>query len=190
MIIMENNKDTNDKHFVVIDHSGLMTTPLQKALETRNSVDIFHSHTGEKIDAAYVVEFMEPDIQSREAQQLALSDRVESQELHDFIEIGPDILHPAGEEKEAFLKYYSQHSFNDQIRYWFQNVTNNNLREIRAAELNLDEAQAEELLWCSYPEIHGDGVIDPRGGTAMVLYLYHPVYPDGWIRHGCSGHHL
>ena len=125
MIIMENNKDTDDKHFVVIDHSGLMTDPLNKALETRNSEEIFHSNTGEKIDAAYVVEFMESDLQDPEAQQLALSERVESQELHAFIEIGPDILHPAGEDKEAYLKYYSQHSFNDQIRYWFQNVVNN-----------------------------------------------------------------
>ena len=164
MIIMENNKDTDDKHFVVIDHSGLMTVPLQKALETRNSVDIFHSHTGEKIDAIYVVEFMEPDIQNPEAQQLALSDRVESQELHAFIEIGPDILHPAGEEKEAFLKYYSQHSFNDQIRYWFQNVVNNNLREIRAAELNLDEAQAEELLWWINVEGMGLVTVDKKTG--------------------------
>lgn len=157
MIIMENNKDTDDKHFVVIDHSGLMTTPLQKALEIRNSVDIFHSHTGDKIDAAYVVEFMEPDMQNPEGQQLALSDRVDTQELHAFIEIGPDILHPAGEEKEAYLKYYSQHAFNDQIRYWFQNVVNNNLRELRAAELNLDELQAEDLLW--WIEVEGMGLV-------------------------------
>jgi ABC-2 type transport system permease protein len=164
MIIMENNKDTDDKHFVVIDHSGLMTDPLIKALETRNSVDIFHSHTGDKIDAAYVVEFMEPDLQDPEAQQLALSDRVETQELYAFIEIGPDILHPAGEGKEAYLKYYSQHSFNDQIRYWFQNVVNNNLREVRAAELNLEEAQAEELLWWIDVEGMGLVTIDKKTG--------------------------
>ncbi len=157
MIIMENNKDTDDKHFVVIDHSGLMTAPLQKALKIWNTEDIIHSNTGEKIDAAYVVEFMDPDLQDPEAQQLALSERVETQELHAFIEIGPDILHPAGEGKEAYLKYYSQHSFNDQIRYWFQNVVNNNLREVRAAELNLDEAQAEELLW--WIDVEGMGLV-------------------------------
>jgi ABC-2 type transport system permease protein len=157
MIIMENNKDTDDKHFVVIDHSGLMTAPLEKALEARNNEDIFHSHTQEKIDAAYVVEFMEPELQDPEAQRLALSDRVESQELHAFIEIGPDILHPAGENKEAYLKYYSQHSFNDQIRYWFQNEVNNKLREIRATELNLDETQAQELLW--WIDVEGMGLV-------------------------------
>jgi len=164
MIIMENNKDTDDKHFVVIDHSGLMTDPLSKALEIRNSEEIIHTNTGEKTDAAYIVEFMEADLQDPEAQQLALSQRVESQELHAFMEIGPDILHPAGEGKEAYLKYYSQHSFNDQIRYWFQNVVNNNLRELRAAELNLDETQAEDLLWWINVEGMGLFSVDEKTG--------------------------
>lgn len=164
MIIMENNKDTDDKHFVVIDHSGLMTGPLNEALETRNSVDIFHSNTGDQIDAAYLVEFMEADLQDPEGQQLSLSNRVDSQELHAFIEIGPDILHPAGEEKQAYLKYYSQHSFNDEVRYWFQNVVNNNLREIRAAELNLDDVQAEELLWWINVEGMGLVTVDKKTG--------------------------
>jgi len=164
MIIMENNKDTDDKHFVVIDHSGLLTDPLNKALEKRNKEEIFHTHTGEQIDAAYVVEFMEYDVQDPESQQLALSERVESQELHAFIEIGPDILHPAGEDKEAYLKYYSQHSFNDDIRYWFRNVVNNSLQGIRAAELNLDETQAKELLW--WIDVEGMGLfsVDEKTG--------------------------
>ena len=164
MIIMENNKDTDDKHFVVIDHSGLMIGPLSEALEIRNTEEILHPNTGEKTDAAYVVEFMEFDLQDPESQQLALSDRVESQELYAFIEIGPDILHPVGEGKEAYLKYYSQHSFNDDIRYWFQNVVNNNLREIRATELNLDAAQAEELLWWINVEGMGLVTVDKKTG--------------------------
>ncbi|MCD4711511.1 MAG: ABC transporter permease [Bacteroidales bacterium] len=164
MIIMEKNKDTDDKKFVVIDHSGLMTRPVNQALETRNSEEIFHTITGEKIDAAYMVEFMEPDLQDPESQQLTLSSRVESQELHAFIEIGPGILHPAGEETKAYLKYYSQHSFNDQIRYWFQNVVNNNLRELRAAELNLDETQAKDLLWWINVEGMGLVTVDKRTG--------------------------
>jgi len=164
MIIMENNKDTDDKHFVVIDHSGLMNTPLKEALKIRNTEEIIHSHTGEKTDATYVVEFMEPDLQDPEAQQLALSQRVETQELHAFIEIGPDILHPLGKEKEAYLKYYSQHSFNDQIRYWFQTVVNNNLREIRAAALNLSETQSEELLWWVNVEGMGLFSVDEKTG--------------------------
>lgn len=164
MIIMEKNKDTDDKRFVVVDHSGLMTGPLNEALEARNSKEIFHTHTGDKIDAAYLVEYMEPDLQDPQGQQLALSGRVESQKLYAFIEIGPDILHPAGEGKQAYLKYYSQHSFNDQIRYWFQNVVNNNLRELRATELNLDEAQAKDLLWWINVDGMGLVTVDKKTG--------------------------
>lgn len=167
MIIMENNKDTDDKHFVVLDHSGLMTGPLKEALEIRNAEEIFHSRTGEQIDAVFVVEFMEPDLEDRQAQQLALSNRVERQELHAFIEIGPDILHPIGEEKEAYLKYYSQHSFADDIRYWFQNVVNNNVQEIRAAELNLDKAQAEDLMYWIRVEGMGLFSVDEKTGQQL-----------------------
>ena len=164
IIIMENNKDTDDKHFVVIDHSGLMKDTLNKALDIRNKEEIFHSHTGEQIDAAFVVEFMEANLQDPESQYLALSERVESQELHAFIEIGPDILHPAGEDKEAYIKYYSQHSFNDDVRYWFQNVINNRVQKIRAAELNLDETQAKDLMWWINVEGMGLFSVDEKTG--------------------------
>jgi ABC-2 type transport system permease protein len=164
MIIMENNKDTDDKHFVVIDRSGLMTDPLNEALETRNKEEIFHSHTGEQIDAAFVVEFMEADLKDPQGQYLALSERVESQELHAFIEIGPDILNPAGEDKEAYIKYYSQHSFDDDARYWFQNIVNNRVQNIRAAELNLDETQAKNLMWWINVEGMGLFSVDEKTG--------------------------
>ncbi|MEA3463436.1 MAG: ABC transporter permease [Bacteroidota bacterium] len=164
MIIMENNKDTDDKHFVVIDHSGLMAGPMKDALEIRNTKEIFHSHTGEQIDAAFVIEFMEFDQQDPAGQQLALSQRVETQELHAFIEIGPDVLNPVGEDKEVYLKYYSQHTFDDDSRYWFQNVVNNKLQQIRASELNLDETQAKNLMWWISVEGMGLFSVDEKTG--------------------------
>jgi len=157
MIIMENNKDTDDKHFVIIDHSRLMTDPMNEALEKRNGEEIFHANTGEKFDAVYVVEFMEYDSGDPEGQRLALSQRVESQELHAFIEIGPDIMYPVRENQEAYIKYYSQHSFNDEIRYWFRGVINNRIQEMRAAELNLDETQARNLMW--WIDVEGMGLV-------------------------------
>lgn len=166
MIIMEKNKDTDDKHFVVIDHSGFMTTPIKEALERRNSEEIFHSNTGEQIDAAFVVDFMEANTQDPEGQQRELSERVESQELHAFIEIGPDIMYPAMEDQEAYIKYYSQHSFNDDARYWFQSVINNRVQNMRAAELNLDESQAQNLMyWIS---IEGMGLVTVDKETGEI----------------------
>jgi len=166
MIIMEKNKDTDDKHFVVIDHSGFMTTPIKEALERRNSEEIFHSNTGEQIDAAFVVDFMEVNTGDPEEQRRELSERVESQELHAFIEIGPDIMYPAKEDQEAYIKYYSQHSFNDDARYWFQSVINNHVQKMRAAELNLDETQAQNLMY--WINIEGMGLVTVDKETGEI----------------------
>jgi ABC-2 type transport system permease protein len=166
MVIMEKNKDTDDKHFVVIDHSGFMTTPIKEAQDHRNSEEIFHSNSGEQIDAAFVVEFLEANTEDPEGQRRELSESVESQELHAFIEIGPDIMYPAREDQEAYIRYYSQHSFNDDARYWFQNVINNKVQKMRAAELNLEESQAQNLMyWIS---IEGMGLVTVDKETGEI----------------------
>lgn len=156
MMIMDNNKDTDDKKFAVIDHSGLMQDFLMEALEDRNQNDIFHSYTGDKIEPAYIVEFVSPDKENPLDQQLALSNRVKSTELHAFIEIGPGILHPT-EDSPAYLRYFTEHSFNDDLRYWFRDAVNNNLRKLRAQELNLTQEQTDDMLrWIN---VEGMGLV-------------------------------
>jgi len=155
VIIMENKQETEDKNFVVIDHSGMMIEPLKKALEIRNQKDIYDPETGEKAMSAYHVEFIEPVADIME-QQRALSERVKNAELHAFIEIGPDILHPS-EESESYLRYYSEHSFGDDIRYWFRNIINDQLRMLRVSELNLDAAQTADLF--RYLNVEGMGLV-------------------------------
>lgn len=144
MIIMEKNQDTNDKKVVVIDHTGMLAEPILAAVDLRNQNEIYDEETGEKVRPTYVVEFAAPDNENRIEQQLALSERVKSAELHAFIEIGPDVLHPSGKEG-GYLRYYSEHSFNDNVRDWFRNVINGQLQQFRVAELNLDAGQSADL---------------------------------------------
>ncbi len=155
VIIMENKQETEDKNFAVIDHSGMMVESLKKALEIRNEKDIYDPETGEKAMSAFHVEFLEPAADIME-QQRALSERVKSTELHAFIEIGPDILHPS-EESESYLRYYSEHSFGDDIRYWFRNIINDQLRMLRVSELNLDAEQTSDLF--KYLNVEGMGLV-------------------------------
>ena len=155
VIIMEKNQDTDDKKFVVVDHSGLMIEPLQKALDQRNKNEILDPETGEKVMSAYTVEFVEPS-GDRMEQQRELSERVKSTELHAFIEIGPGILHPT-ENSESYLRYYSEHSFGDDIRYWFRNIINDQLRMLRVAELNLEAEQTAHLF--NWLEVEGMGLV-------------------------------
>lgn len=142
VIIMENKQETDDKHFVVIDYSKIMVEPLNEALDIRNN-EINDPETGEKVMSAYYVEFLEP-AEDRLQQQREISDRVKSGELHAFMEIGPDILHPT-KNSENYLRYYSEHSFGDDIRWWFRNVIDGQLRMLRVSELNLAESQTTDL---------------------------------------------
>ncbi len=145
VIIMENKKDTEDKHFVVMDHTHQMKEFLREAVDKRNREEIFHSRTGEKTEPVFMVEFTEPDLQDPAGQQLALSNRVKSSELHAFLEIGPGFINGRENDTATYLKYYSEHMFNDPYREWFSYVLNKQAQIFRAAELDLDEEQTSHL---------------------------------------------
>lgn len=156
VIISERNQDTDDKKVVVIDYSGQLMGPLKESLEYRNQRDVFEEETGEKVAPVYVVEFEAPDPGNRMDQQQALSERVRSGELHAFIEIGPDVLHPSGHEG-GYMRYFSEHSFNDNVREWFRNAINSQLQQLRVVELNLDAAQSADLF--AWLNLEGMGLV-------------------------------
>ncbi len=162
VLIMENKQDTEDKNFVVVDYSGLMKAPLTEALEKRNQNEVFDPETGEKVSSSYHLEFMDP-MNDRGEQEHLLSEKVKKAELYAFIEIGPGILHPT-EESESYLRYYSEHSFGDDIRYWFRTIINDQLRVLRAAELELEAQETADLF--KWLEVEGMGLatVDKKTG--------------------------
>ncbi len=145
VIIMENKTDTEDKNFVIIDYSNELQSTIQENVERRNREETIHKKSGEQISPLFVVEFLEPDTDDPMAQQSALSKRVKSGELHAFIEIGSEFIHSSGDGSQTYLKYYTEHNFNDPYNGWFSNVLNKKAQLLRAAELNLDEAQTRHL---------------------------------------------
>lgn len=143
IIIMENNVDTEAKHFTVIDRTGEFQGYLEEAVENRNKNDIIHERSGEQTDPVFMVDFAEFDQKDSTGQQLALSNRVKSAELHAYIEIGPDFIHGNG--PGAYLRYFSEHQFNDPYRGWFSNNLNKKAQLLRAAELQLSDEQTLHL---------------------------------------------
>jgi ABC-2 type transport system permease protein len=156
MFFVERNEDTDDKRVAVIDYTGYMEEPIRNAAEIRNAQEIYDPETSEKVRSAYLIEFVAPDPSNRLDQELLLSQRVQSGELHAFVEIGPDVLHPSGGEG-GYIRYYSEHSFNDIVRDWFTNVINSNLQQLRVAQLNLDESQSADLF--TWLRIEGMGLV-------------------------------
>jgi len=156
VFLTERNQDTGDKKIAIIDYSGIMQEPLRTAVERRNLQEIYDQESGEKVRPEYLVEFVDPDPEHRMEQELQLSQRVQSGELHAFMEIGPDVLHPAGKEG-GYLRYYSEHSFNDNVRDWFRNTINSYLQQQRVAELNLDPSLTTDLF--TWLNIEGLGLV-------------------------------
>ena len=145
VIIMENKTDTDDKQFVVMDHTGELRSTVEEKVDWRNQNQIIHERSGEQVKPRFVIEFVEPDQENPIRQQTELSNRVKSGELHAFIEIGPDFIHDHGNPSGAYLKYYTEHQFNDPFDGWFSDILNKKAQLLRAKELNLDEAQTRHL---------------------------------------------
>ncbi|MCF8226297.1 MAG: ABC transporter permease [Bacteroidales bacterium] len=162
-LLTENNENTDDKSFAVIDHSGLIEDYLAEQAEQRNSNDIY-SETGEKVSPAYLLDFLEPDYDEPFKQKLKISDKIRGKKYHALIEIGKDILHPGDSTEEDYLRFYSEHGFMDDTRYWFSNNINNYLRELRLKELNLDPEMTSVLFAWHNIESMGLAKVDEKTG--------------------------
>jgi len=144
--LFEDKIDIDDKRIAVIDYSGIMAEPLIEISSERNQ-EIFDKETGEKINPAYYFEIIEPDTSNPKQQRLKLSDRVRNKELHAFVEIGSEILHPSEDREKYRIKYYSENSMMDDVRDWFSRTINNEIRQLRVGNLNIDSEQSKYLFY-------------------------------------------
>lgn len=162
--LMKDKVDLSDKRIAIIDNSGIMNEYLSQAVEERNKSEIYNQETGAQIKPAYFIEFITPDTADVFQQKLALSNKVRNKELHAFIEIGPDILHPKEDASKAIVKYYSENSALDVVRDWFSGVMNNHIRQLRVKELNLDDKSVKDLFYWIHLEGLGLISIDKKTG--------------------------
>lgn len=165
-MIFRNQADTNDLNMAVIDHSGLVKEVLQDRALRRNTLEIFDTVKGEKVAPAYNLEFIAPDSLDPFRQKLELSNRVRSGELHAFVEIGPSILHPDTVVENTLIRYYSEHAFMDEVRYWFSDPVNNHIRQLRLNEMNLTPEQTRDLFY--WINIEGMGLVEVDKKTGDV----------------------
>jgi len=157
-MIFREKVDTSDIRIAVIDHSAIVAETLETRARQRNETEIFDKESGEKVRPAYILEFNRPDSADPFGQKLALSDRVRSGELHAFVEIGPSVLHPGNSPDSALIRYYSEHAFMDDVRYWFQDPINNRIRELRLNEMNLSPEQTKDLFY--WINVEGMGLVE------------------------------
>ncbi|MFO7655749.1 MAG: ABC transporter permease [Bacteroidales bacterium] len=143
--IFKDKVNIDDKKIVVIDHTGLLAQSLIDAAAVRNETEIFDTKTKEKVKPAYNFEIVTPDTVNPFQQKLDLSNRIRNKQLHAFIEIGSDVIHSGENAENTKIKYYSENSLMDDIRGWINNPLNNRIRQLRIAELNIENEQIQNL---------------------------------------------
>jgi ABC-2 type transport system permease protein len=164
MVLLQGQVDTTDKRVAIVDHSGIITDMIIKAAEERNAAAVFDKETGKKIQPAYLFEVVEPDDADPGAQRLVLSERIRQGDLHAFLEIGPNVLHPQGEQSTYRIKYHGKNAAIDNIRNWLNNVINPYLRTLRLTEAGVEESQADQIMAWLQVEAMGLASVDEETG--------------------------
>lgn len=164
--LFEDRVDVQPRTVAVIDRSGLIADSLFKIFEYRNTHDIYQEESGEQVRPAWYLEVVEPDPGHPEKQRLELSDRVRNKEIHAFIEIGTEVLHPAKDPPNSRISYYSENSMMDDIREWIGWPLNNLIRKLRARELRIDEEASDNLFY--WINVDGLGLVKMDEKTGDV----------------------
>lgn len=143
--LMKDRVDTTDKTVAIVDRSGVIAPVLVEAAKTRNEKEIFHPDTGKKIKPSYLFEIVAPNEPDLNATKFELSSRIRAGQLHAFVEIGPEIVHP-GEDRDACrISYHAKNAVLDDLRQWIGWPINNHLRKLRLADAGIEEAQVKDL---------------------------------------------
>jgi ABC-type Na+ efflux pump permease subunit len=164
MALLKGRVDTADKRIAVLDRSGLLAEALTAAAEKRNTEVAYDQETGRQVKPRYLLETVAPREDDLPAQRLELSERVRRGELHAFLEIDPDVLHPGENPEGGRTAYYTPNAAIDEIRGWLGWPINNHLRRARLRELGVAEAAAEDLFrWVSTEPLGLVSVDDKTG---------------------------
>lgn len=164
--LMKDRVDTKDKTVVILDRSGVLAPALENAAQQRNEREVHDPETGKKLKPAYHIDCLEPNDVDPEAQRLALSNRVRRGQLHAYVEIGRDVVHPQGGGAHSRVTYHAKNAAMDDLRNWMGQPINNTLRKLRLADAGVEESQIEGVFnWVS---VEGMGLVSRDAGTGRV----------------------
>ncbi len=165
-LLLKDRVDTTDKNIAVIDHTGVVAQALVEAAENRNKNEIYDEDSGQKVKPAYYIKLIEPNTLDTMQQHLELSDRVRNGELHAFMVIGPDVIHPGEDKVGDYISYYGKNAAMDDVRRWTGWPINNHLRKLRLADAGIEESQVPELF--QWIDVGGLGLVSVDESTGNI----------------------
>ena len=160
--LLKDKVDLTDKNVAVIDFTGQLGKHLITTAEDWKNKGVFNEQ-GEKISPVYYFQLIDPDTVDPNRQKLALSDKVRKKEIHAFMQIGRNVIHPVQNDEQSQIFYYAENAALDKVRDWVSNVLNNRIREIRVTELGVDEKKISDLFYWIHTQSMGLLSVDSTG---------------------------
>lgn len=149
--------DINSKTIAVIDNTGKILPAIEEAANFYNETQVFDTSSGKQLRPKYIIESVVKNSEDEKAQMITLSKRVKNKEIHAFVIIGENVIHPS-QEGNSIVNYYSENSFMDDIRTWLRGIINDKVRQLRVADLGLEQEQVATLF--SWIDVKGLGLIE------------------------------
>jgi ABC-2 type transport system permease protein len=167
-LLLKDQMDTTEKRFAVVDRTPgqKLFQALQAAAGVRNKKGIFDPKTNKQTKPVYVLEQVEPSSGEPEAineQRYQLSQRVLSEQIVGFLDIGPSVLEyrhaetppdstaldgpaampmPSGGQ----IRYQSNRPTSDEFHHWADAVLKNTIDETRAIEAGMPAGKLSRIL--------------------------------------------
>jgi len=164
--LLKDKVDISDKRIIVIDYSGNFGDYLKQTADSWNRNDIYNENQ-EKVSPCYYIELVAPDTSAIPDQKLVLSEKVRKKEIHAFLQIGSDIVHPKEGEEQSRIFYFGENAAVDNVRNWFNNIINNRIRELRVLELGIDQSGMNNLFY--WVNVEGMGLVNYDTRTGQVV---------------------
>ena len=178
----EDHVDTTDRTIAVVDETGVLFEPLQRAAAEHNE----EAGSGaEKLEPHFILERVDPAGRSKDDLTVDLSARVKSKALFAFIELPKDILVPREPEKKTAaqrkaerdqgkdedddaptFKFYAQAASARPVTNWLEDAVNQAIAGHRLTAVGVDQALVKKLT--SYVELTPFGLVERSAdGTAV-----------------------
>jgi ABC-2 type transport system permease protein len=152
-VLLKDVKDVRAKRFAVVDRTPgqKLFAALDEGARERNEKETRDPETGKVVHPPFVLEAVPPagdDPESVDRQRFELSERVRSEDLFGFLEIGPDVFRPPTGvgPPGAAVRYQSNSPTYEEFPRWAEKVINQAVQKDRFTEARLPEEQVRVLL--------------------------------------------
>lgn len=157
-LTMKDKTDINPKKIALVDYTSQLGAAILTDAAERNDKEIFtgEGETRRQTKPRFNFEAIDPGETPRDELELALSERVRSNDLFAFVIIPPDLINPA-ENAWPGIDYYSNSPTYDDVLDWLREPVRRRVQELRCQLLDISPEAARRVT--AWAPLHNLGLV-------------------------------